>query len=463
MALIFVISDFLMLFLAEVIAIVLRFWIIGTFDDLTKLWRLLFFIPMTMIIYFSRGLYPAIGVSPVEELRRLFSSTTISFFIITSVSFWFPSILNYSRLIFIVGWIFSFAFVQLGRWFLRFIGGKAGFWGEPVLIMGGGLETWQLLRFLNKNPHIGLKPSLVVITNNSDLVYDGNVPVFHLKKLTEFDEFLQNNFVHINSALLVSNETSEDIKSAILDEQRLKFSHVIVVLNFGRVGNLGLVPYDLEGLMGLEVKQHLLAITDKVLKRIIDVAVSLFALFCAAPLITILGAIVRLESPGPIFYSHQRIGQNGRKFNVLKFRTMRQDADAVLQSYLEQNPEAMEEWKSCRKLKFDPRVTRIGRFLRKSSLDEIPQIVNVLKGEMSLVGPRPIVEDEIELYQEGFKLYTKVLPGITGLWQVSGRNDTTYSERVRLDEYYVRNWSIWLDIYIIFRTIVILMNRNGAY
>ncbi len=108
-------------------------------------------------------------------------------------------------------------------------------------------------------------------------------------------------------------------------------------------------------------------------------------------------------------------------------------------------------------------LTRIGRFLRKSSLDELPQIINVLKGEMSLVGPRPIVEDEIEFYQEGYKLYTAGVTGITGLWQVSGRSDTTYKERVRLDEYYVRNWSIWLDIYIIFRTVLILMNRNGAY
>jgi lipopolysaccharide/colanic/teichoic acid biosynthesis glycosyltransferase len=139
------------------------------------------------------------------------------------------------------------------------------------------------------------------------------------------------------------------------------------------------------------------------------------------------------------------------------------DPDASLEQYFERNPARRLEWRANRKLRDDPRLTRAGRFLRKFSLDELPQLWNVFRGEMSLVGPRPIAADEMVRYGEGIELYTKVLPGITGLWQVSGRNDTTYDERVRLDEYYVRNWSVWMDLWILGRTLRCVITRQGAY
>lgn len=142
---------------------------------------------------------------------------------------------------------------------------------------------------------------------------------------------------------------------------------------------------------------------------------------------------------------------------------MMPNADCVLSQYLEKHPEMAEEWKRDHKLRNDPRVTRIGRLLRKTSLDELPQLWNVLRGQMSLVGPRPIVYEEIAKYGDGFPLYSQVLPGLTGLWQVSGRNNTTYDERVALDAYYVRNWSPWLDIYLLARTVTVVLRREGAY
>jgi lipopolysaccharide/colanic/teichoic acid biosynthesis glycosyltransferase len=138
-------------------------------------------------------------------------------------------------------------------------------------------------------------------------------------------------------------------------------------------------------------------------------------------------------------------------------------ADQVLNDYLAANPEMRAEWERDHKLRKDPRITRIGRFLRKTSLDELPQLINVLRGEMSLVGPRPIVDSEIEKYGKSFALYTQVIPGLTGLWQVSGRNETTYQERVELDNYYVRNWSPWLDIYLLARTVKVVVTGYGAY
>ena len=139
------------------------------------------------------------------------------------------------------------------------------------------------------------------------------------------------------------------------------------------------------------------------------------------------------------------------------------DADEKLKTYLESNPELQAEWDATHKLKKDPRVTRVGHFLRKSSLDELPQLINVLKGEMSLVGPRPIVDDEIKFYGKQYHIYCEVLPGMTGLWQISGRSDTSYVSRVHLDEYYVRNWSIWLDYYIIAHTGMVVLLSKGSY
>jgi Undecaprenyl-phosphate galactose phosphotransferase WbaP len=170
-----------------------------------------------------------------------------------------------------------------------------------------------------------------------------------------------------------------------------------------------------------------------------------------------------MDSKDSVFFCHKRIGKNDKEIKVWKFRTMIRDADEKLAKYLAQHPELRAEWQATQKLKNDPRITRVGKFLRKSSLDELPQILNVLKGEMSLVGPRPIVNDEVKHYKHVFKLYTRVLPGLTGLWQVSGRNDVDYEMRVRFDEYYVRNWSIWLDLYILLQTIGVVLKRDGAY
>jgi Undecaprenyl-phosphate galactose phosphotransferase WbaP len=170
-----------------------------------------------------------------------------------------------------------------------------------------------------------------------------------------------------------------------------------------------------------------------------------------------------MSSRGRIFYGHKRIGRYGETFKAWKFRTMFQDSNQVLELYLEANPDLREEWERDHKLKFDPRVTRIGRFLRKTSLDELPQLWNVILGNMSLVGPRPIVDAERVKYGSYYGLYTMVKPGITGLWQVSGRNNTTYDERVQLDAYYVRNWSPWMDVVLLFKTIRIVLFAKGAY
>ncbi|WP_337267548.1 sugar transferase [Oryzifoliimicrobium ureilyticus] len=203
--------------------------------------------------------------------------------------------------------------------------------------------------------------------------------------------------------------------------------------------------------------------TGGVLKRIFDVSAATIGLIFLSPIFLMVMLLVKLSSKGPAFYGHRRIGHNGEEFRCLKFRTMVVDGDRILREYLDANPKAMEEWKATRKLQNDPRVTTVGSVLRKLSLDELPQLINIIRGDMSVVGPRPVVRDELELYQQAAVYYLKSRPGLTGLWQISGRNDVSYQARVNFDMHYVENWSLLKDVAIIARTIPAVCMQRGSY
>lgn len=198
-------------------------------------------------------------------------------------------------------------------------------------------------------------------------------------------------------------------------------------------------------------------------KVIFDRVAALAGLLLLMPMMLIVAAMIWRRDPGPVLYAHKRIGRHGRVFHCLKFRTMVLDSDAVLARHLSENPAAAAEWAATRKLRADPRVTSIGARLRKTSIDELPQLINVLRGEMSLVGPRPIVMDEARHYGEALAAYLAVRPGVTGLWQISGRSDTSYSERVALDRAYVRSRNLVTDLWILMRTVVVVAKGRGSY
>lgn len=201
----------------------------------------------------------------------------------------------------------------------------------------------------------------------------------------------------------------------------------------------------------------------RVVKRAIDVLLILLASPVLLPLFAAIALAIRVSSPGPIFFSHRRIRRHGEFFTMWKFRTMCVNSAEVLEEYLNAHPEARAEWRKTHKLKDDPRVTRVGRFLRRTSLDELPQLWNVFAGSMTMVGPRPIVAAEVEKYGEYFADYCMVKPGLTGLWQVSGRSRTTYAQRVMLDRQYARHWSLTGDLLILLRTFASVVNQEGAY
>lgn len=212
----------------------------------------------------------------------------------------------------------------------------------------------------------------------------------------------------------------------------------------------------------LNVRNNLARPGPQFLKRVFDVIGSLSLLVLLSPPFAYLSWKIR-QSGGTAIYGHERIGRHGKPFRCLKFRTMVPDADRALAELLARDPRAREEWERDFKLKNDPRVTPIGAFLRETSLDELPQLWNVLKGEMSLVGPRPIVEEELKRYGDQVGYYLEAPPGMTGLWQISGRNETDYEDRVALDCWYVRNWSLWYDLVILLKTVRVVFAREGAY
>jgi exopolysaccharide production protein ExoY len=198
-------------------------------------------------------------------------------------------------------------------------------------------------------------------------------------------------------------------------------------------------------------------------KRVFDILVSFSALLAFAPLFLLIALLLKASDRGPVLYRQPRVGFRSSSFGCFKFRTMVIDADAVLARYLRDNPEAAKEWAETRKLKRDPRVTAVGDVLRQMSLDELPQLWNVLRGDMSIVGPRPVVSEEIAMYGSSAGHYLLARPGLTGAWQVSGRNDVSYERRVYLDRSYVENWSFWRDIKIIMKTIPVVIRAKGTY
>ena len=203
--------------------------------------------------------------------------------------------------------------------------------------------------------------------------------------------------------------------------------------------------------------------TDDTMKRTIDIVLAALALVLLLPAMALIALILFLQDGRPIFFNHCRIGFRGREFSCLKFRTMKQDAEQRLADLLRNCEASRQEWATTQKLKNDPRITRFGSFLRRSSLDELPQLINVLRGEMSLVGPRPIVRAEIPRYADAYIYYASIRPGVTGLWQINGRNDTDYSERVRLDVQYAKTGTLRTDLIILIKTVAVVLLGRGSY
>lgn len=366
-------------------------------------------------------------------------------------------------------WASAFALLPLGRTAARALLDSKGLWRQPVLIIGNGdnaRAAWQALRSeqwmgyqvfafvdISSRGTGEVPPATLTIAAES-------YPV--LRPVPTLDELLD---AHRDAQLVVALDDLASSESHTLIQQLAasrRNIHVIPPIRGLPLFGTQLSHFFRHEVLFLTVRNNLSRRSYRWVKRAFDLVAATSLLILFSPLFLVISSMIR-KSGGTAFYGHTRVGRDGKPFQCLKFRTMRPDADKVLKELLASDPKARAEWEKDFKLKNDPRITPVGRFLRKTSLDELPQLINVIKGEMSLVGPRPIVDAELGRYGDYASLYLRVLPGVTGLWQVSGRNDATYAERVSLDAWYVQNWSIWYDVAILFKTLNVVLYRRGAY
>jgi Undecaprenyl-phosphate galactose phosphotransferase WbaP len=432
-----------MLCMAAVWALVVNFykWIGLASYHATSYWHvwpalfLFIFINAFFRLYHGNPFYPSIPLAPVEEFRRLVgSSVAVHVFVMAVLGFRHESS-AISRAVLLVSCAGVALTSQFARDLARLILWKAKIGLIPAVVVGQG----RLEEELSKNSHIGFKPvaykgdnhGIVDFARKRDikiLVSTQDVRLFREEMVTLVKWFQQIEF---------------------LPAREIFPSYGARPVLIGLRGGLEMVNQ--RCLRGLQIE-----------KRLVDLCLSLVIGLLSLPFWVILPVLIRLTSRGPVIYKAERLGRKGRTIHVWKFRTMYADADRRLQALLASDPCLAAEFKESFKLKKDPRVTPLGRILRKTSLDELPQLINVFRGEMALVGPRPIVESEKAYYGSEYEIFSLVRPGITGLWQCLGRSDTSYPRRVALDRFYVLNWNPWMDLWIVLRTIRSVLFMRGA-
>lgn len=363
--------------------------------------------------------------------------------------------------------IFLVFFMSVFRMYGKRLLYGAGIGLERLIILGAGETGIAVLKSLSKESNAGHKifgflddkPEMIgrkISVGSSEYEVHGQIKdVSGLIKKFELD-----------AVIIAMPHLSKEKLAEITNNIHRFVKNVFVIPDIKGIAllNTELYHYFMEQLFVLKINNNLKSVLNRTIKTFFDYILSLLMLPFIAIGMICLGILIRIDSPGPVFYSQPRIGQNGRSFRIYKFRTMYTDAENKLKEMLDNDHEAKKEWDKSFKFKNDPRITTVGGFLRKTSLDELPQIFNVLRGDMSLVGPRPVVQKEIDdYYKTDARDYFLVKPGITGLWQVSGRSDTSYDYRVSLDTWYVMNWSLWLDMVILFKTIKVVFKGDGAY
>jgi exopolysaccharide biosynthesis polyprenyl glycosylphosphotransferase len=388
-------------------------------------------------------------LSPPIELKKCTMGTLLFVLLFTATTFWTRTPYAYSRGILLIGGVILLIAIPAGRVAIRAWCGRYSWWGYRTVFYCHEDYDARHLRQMFKNLSSCLRPSAVIFQNTPpprDLY--PKIPVFF--GFNCLGTILQR---HPNAVFvfLAHAEFGPDVSEILAKAERI-FGRIIILHECLNLGNLWTKTVDLGNMLGLEATQRLLDSKRQSLKTITDLAVSTLLLTLLLPLFAIIMLCVWLENPGPFFYRHKRLGKNGKIFFALKFRTMYPNSEDTLKQALDKDANLQKLWREHRKLPKDPRITKVGHFLRHSSLDELPQLINVLRGEMSLIGPRPIMAEEILEYGDRFAFVNQVRPGLTGLWQVSGRSRLTYAERVEYDVYYIKNWSFWLDMYILLKT-----------
>jgi Undecaprenyl-phosphate galactose phosphotransferase WbaP len=443
------------------------------------------------------GLYPGYGLPAPDELRRQTYGTVATLAITTLFAFAFQSGGQLSRLLIAICFVERLLAAPLVRHFVKWALMTVRLWGKSVVVIGAGDTGRNLMQMLREEWGLGLRPISAfdfrmfrgggrVLDNPSDAVRKGgkaseDVPygshpirVFKRGRAglmvevgskggTVANALRRAKARGIDTAILAMPHVSRECLLIYVGVARRSFKHMIVIPDLVGVTTSAVTVRNLAGIFGVEVKHNLLDPWALRTKRAMDLAATFAGVVVLVPLLAVIALVVWVDSRGAILYWAHRMGKDEKHFSCPKFRTMVPNAEAKLERMLQEDPRLREEYLTYHKLRDDPRVTRVGRFLRKTSLDELPQLWNVLRGEMSLVGPRPYLPRESKEVGESQEEILRVPPGMTGPWQVSGRSHTSFEERVRMEDNYVRDWSVWLDLILLARTVEIVLFNRRAY
>ena len=421
-------------------------------------------LPLALVIFWNQGHYNK-RKPYAREVRELLHAC--AGLLLAQVALAFFSGWDIPRLLPLAQWTLAPLLLLALRAALKFNMLRSGSWSRPMVIIGTGANARETARVFEAERLMGYHliafldlPGSTPTTTHYHDRRGRSVPCLHLGSQTDVT-LKQLGSPHVVLALDKGGMESSQMLIQQLSRDCADLQ-IVPSLRGLPLHGMSINHFFSHDVLVLGMRNNLAQRGSQMLKRAFDVCCSGLLLALTSPLFLWVAIQVRL-SGGAVFFGHMRIGQNGVPFPCYKFRTMAPNADVLLKELLECDPVARAEWDRDFKLKNDPRITKIGRFLRRTSLDELPQLWNVFKGQMSLVGPRPVVQDELARYGNQVCYYLEARPGITGLWQTSGRNDVSYETRVNLDAWYVKNWSLFTDLLILVRTVKVLLVKDGAY
>jgi len=417
------------------------------------------YLPIFVIFFWIVGLYPGVALAPAEETR----SFAIASFL-AHIGIHLSRYIQYQKIdsiyaAFIFSFFFSPVILMICRDIMHFILFQSKMKGIPAVIYGAGNTGRLVVDRLLKSKRVGYEPAVILDNDPFSGDFYRNIPIIHDTRLGP--ELVER--YNIKMAIVAMPNLEQDQMKHLINYSVSAFRYNVLIPDFFSISNIWMHVRDFDGILGLATSHRLKMYWNLAIKRFLDIVLVSLGGLIILPFLLLIALIVKISSPGPALYGHERVGLNGKHFKAYKFRSMVIDADSRLESVLKTDPRLRQEWEANHKLKDDPRVTKIGKLLRRTSFDEFPQLINILKGEMSLVGPRPVTDPEIEKYGEDARRILSVTPGLTGLWQISGRSDTDYAERVSYDLYYIQSWSVWLDLWILYRTPGVIVKGKGAY
>lgn len=419
-----------------------------------------FTLPLWVLSALAIRLLPGWGLGPVEELRRT-TMLLLGVFGTTAASLFFAKTsTEASRLTLGVALLISLLLLPMIRTRIKALLIRLGLWGLPAVIYGETSAARRVVATLRAEASLGYIPVAVV----DDLRLTGpSTPGEEVEGLPQVTDPRREG-IYADVAVFMMQGRSRHQVVEMIEGPLAGYRHIVMIPDIDESPSLWVKPRDMGGVLGLEVTSNLLDLWARTVKRIADMLFCVLTFLIWMPLMGMIALLVWLQDRKNPFFLQERIGQNGRTFKMLKFRTMHVNAERILQDRLESDPAFREQWEQGFKLREDPRITPMGRFLRKTSLDELPQLLNVLRNEMSLVGPRPLPRYHHAMLPERVcRLRERVKPGMTGMWQVSGRSEAGNEGLVKWDAYYVRNWSVWLDIVIMVRTLRVVLTGRGAF